>query len=569
MITATPQLVPLVPASDATIAAVDVASNAPDSATSLRTITLTAPRASWAVEGAGLSFAVAFATPTAATVVTLTSAVSTFTADMVGRSIVIAGASAGNNGSYPIASFISATQITYLNPNGLAEAVGFTWSVGLLKGKFLIDAANNTVSGVIFENTSSYVKITNNSGGMTAPFRIMEPSATLTGSALRKGVLSSINAGSIGLMGLRIESTTPGQQGLYIDTPGTAALTLCEITGMGAPPQYGALLPCRTDLNHACWIKGACNLSSYRGVFFRGAFFDRVQGVDQNRNLLTFVDTKSIFFTRCVFDACRTIAPVNGIFSFVRNVNAAAVEWYFISQTLVRNSPSTGAAVFFSGSVGYVTQFDAYSNTGSAILCSGGPGVLNLDGARTTGNVNAGLGVDVRHGMRVLLSTNGGVGAPGTELRGRDTTFPAASAFGDSFFPAGPGVMGLFAATASFPGRLASGDTDLSGRLLTIAGATSAGNDGTFVILFRVNANVIIYANPLGVPEGAVVGVTTWTLEGGDMQVGTLPIRTWVDWDAAVPPSGHPSRNEYDVTAAAATGASGTGSQVIAEPFVP
>lgn len=76
------------------------------------------------IGGTGDSFAFA------AGVVTLTDAAGLFTAGMVGMSIVIEGATtAGNNGTFTIASFIGATQITYNNTNGATEAFPGTWSV--------------------------------------------------------------------------------------------------------------------------------------------------------------------------------------------------------------------------------------------------------------------------------------------------------------------------------------------------------------------------------------------------------------------------------------------------------
>ena len=62
---------------------------------------------------------------------TLTDAAGIFTAAMVGRAITLfLGISNRNNGTFIIQSFISATQITYNNPNGLAESfAGGIWVV--------------------------------------------------------------------------------------------------------------------------------------------------------------------------------------------------------------------------------------------------------------------------------------------------------------------------------------------------------------------------------------------------------------------------------------------------------
>jgi hypothetical protein len=163
--------------------------------------------------------------------------------------------------------------------------------------------------------------------------------------------------------------------------------------------------------------------------------------------------------------------------------------------------------------------------------------------------------------MRVLADPSTYNAAPGTELRGVDFVFPVA-AVGDGFAFAA-GVVTLTDLSALFV-------SSMVGRQITILGATTPGNDGTFVIRsVSGGGTVITYTNAAGFTEPAVAGVTTWTLEGGDMQVGFLPIRAWTDFAAAIPPSGSPSRNSFDVTSVAATGATGSGSQLIAEPFTP
>jgi hypothetical protein len=68
----------------------------------------------------------------AAGTVTLTDNEALFTPEMVGREITVAGAtSAGNDGTFVVASYISATQITYANASGVSETlpVTCTWSV--------------------------------------------------------------------------------------------------------------------------------------------------------------------------------------------------------------------------------------------------------------------------------------------------------------------------------------------------------------------------------------------------------------------------------------------------------
>ncbi|MGE0548340.1 MAG: MopE-related protein [Kofleriaceae bacterium] len=81
-------------------------------------------QASDGVSGTGDSFA------KAGNVITLTDSAGLFQTAHIGRRVTIAGAtSAGNNGSFIIASRPSSTQITYTNAAGVAQAYTGTWTV--------------------------------------------------------------------------------------------------------------------------------------------------------------------------------------------------------------------------------------------------------------------------------------------------------------------------------------------------------------------------------------------------------------------------------------------------------
>jgi hypothetical protein len=68
----------------------------------------------------------------AGSVITLVSTGTKFTAGMVGSSIIIADATtAGNNGTFTIASFISETSVTYTNAGGVSETGAGTCLVPL------------------------------------------------------------------------------------------------------------------------------------------------------------------------------------------------------------------------------------------------------------------------------------------------------------------------------------------------------------------------------------------------------------------------------------------------------
>lgn len=73
----------------------------------------------------------------AAPTMTLTDAAAAFTADMVGRTITIAGStSPANDGAFPIIGYTSPTVISYTNAVGVAEAFAGTWVVS--DGDFVV-----------------------------------------------------------------------------------------------------------------------------------------------------------------------------------------------------------------------------------------------------------------------------------------------------------------------------------------------------------------------------------------------------------------------------------------------
>lgn len=84
---------------------------------------------------------------------TLTDAAGLFSAEMVGNTITITGAGFGvNNGTFPIASFISPTQITITNPAGVAESSSFSWTAGVTR---IINMVGLTTSSANISNAQS------------------------------------------------------------------------------------------------------------------------------------------------------------------------------------------------------------------------------------------------------------------------------------------------------------------------------------------------------------------------------------------------------------------------------
>ncbi len=85
----------------------------------------------------------------------------------------------------------------------------------------------------------------------------------------------------------------------------------------------------------------------------------------------------------------------------------------------------------------------------------------------------------------------------------------------------------------------------------TAGGAANTGNGITITdgLMCQVDA----------VTSGAGAG-TQLRGTGGEMKVGTGAVRTWANFVSGA--DGRPALNEYDITAAAATGATGTGTRL-------
>jgi hypothetical protein len=97
------------------------------------------------VSGTGDSFALQL-TPNG--VITLNDAAAAFTPQMVGKYMVITGATTpANNGSFPIVEYVSPTSIKFVNKNGVAEAFTGSWlATQLILGEVAGGSTSTTIS---------------------------------------------------------------------------------------------------------------------------------------------------------------------------------------------------------------------------------------------------------------------------------------------------------------------------------------------------------------------------------------------------------------------------------------
>lgn len=253
--------------------------------------------------------------------------------------------------------------------------------------------------------------------------------------------------------------------------------------------------------------------------------------------------------SRTVFDGCDAVGFISLFLpdgSGDQHIpERASVSTLRMNSTLIRNGLEEGFV--FSGGQATIMDTNIVNCKGHGILANEGAGKLRLINVRSNGlpnGVTSGGGVRLDDGTFVVVDAA--------------TSCPLISGTGDSFTFAAD-IVTLADAAADFTPAMV-------GAKIVIDGATSPDNNGTFTVL-TVNGpgTEITYSNPDGVTEAfAGTWSTTQPLIGGlgEISVGDLPDRTWLDFTDAIPASGHPQHNEYDITLAAATGAIGTGSRL-------
>jgi hypothetical protein len=410
-IQATPQLVAVIPPPDATVAPVEVLSQTaqPGSGFLLLEIART---------GTGDSFTAA------AGIVTLTDAAGLFTASMVGRPITISGASTlSNNGTFVVASFISASQLTYANAGGVAEVFPGTWLVGTprvswggnaLKGKFLVGASALENCTIVASTTATLLLA--QTLAVTGTLRIMEPSATITASSTLtttvSGGFAGRNCDSLAINGLRVLNLTAGSYGLETGGGGISIVQLCEL---------------QDPLLHSL----AINSNRFNRLWIRGAQA-RVVGSWSLQTVLF-----DALATRLQFSA---LGPVNGNWrrvAFIGGPSPEICNTQFPGQTVIAPAPAvtfvgenvliadipgtTGDGLRFHGVRGLLRNADIRNCGRDGVRCEAGSGYLELFGVLSTSpNGTAdptAVGVRVTDGMIVRVNASTSAAAAGTQLR--------------------------------------------------------------------------------------------------------------------------------------------------------
>jgi len=186
-------------------------------------------------------------------------------------------------------------------------------------------------------------------------------------------------------------------------------------------------------------------------------------------------------------------------------MNGRSSAHSIIKGSLFPTSPAIGVT---NGSSLELTESDIGLSQGAGVDVSAGGQALLRNNLSL--GACAGYGVDL-HDTGLATLVQDGAGNSSCEITG------SVNGVGDTIGGAAP-AMTLTDAAALFT-------ADMVGRFITIAGATSLANNGTFLITAFTNPSLITYTNNFGVAEAFAVG--TWLVQA-DVKVGDLPAAGYV-----------------------------------------
>lgn len=409
---------PLLSAADSTMTCDDIASFVADPVDQLFTLTLKIARPSWAtiITGTGDSFAVA------ASIATLTNTAAAFTAAMVGQQIVIEGATtAANDGTFTVLSFISATQIRYVNTAAVAEAFPGAWTVtiGLLKGAifripgYVNDAGfGGAGDAIVAQNTQTTLVLTVSSASTrpviraaNAPFELREQSATFQGTSGPVGgsaAFTVLNLDSFAIGGIRFVSLdladapriTFGTRG----SPSHYALMYCDF-GRFAHQSAAPINP----IMEVCYFHGGTSMEVHGlSSSFRRTLFD---GVTQWSGI---PDVGYFYIASGIWQNGAPIGdsqPFGGFQPTPANQNGGGLS-IWLSNCRVQNGLSVGIR---SNGGGTIARTKVQNCGGDAIQVDRSRGPLRL--TQVAGSNNGGIGCNVTNNSVVNIDGGGGAGA--------------------------------------------------------------------------------------------------------------------------------------------------------------
>lgn len=438
-------------------------------------------------------------------------------------------------------SFTSATDPTtglrtYTDPTA-------TWTPNQWKGKYLLGGANGQFAAIA-SNSDTTLEVCATTA-FTGTLTINDYSASLTNPLGNTRFTLSILASGVQIQfsGMKFLHATSTFQAVFTADALATRFTCCELQGLQAGRSRFV------DMN-ACYIRSTTAISAGTGgVGFNFAGNGNANGINRcffenvrhqiNSNINTFS------FGQNIYDGCVSVGHGGGTGTGLGGILQACLGLYKRSNEYIRNSPAAtqgGVAIgghgltYFGGGKCQVDTTRIQSCAGSALYAEN-PGRIDL-----------------------------------TSVVG-----PAASGAAASIVSGAPtGMVRVTGLTGMFANAV--------GSKLTISGAASAGNNGSFQIIKFISATEVYIINASAVTGDANNGSISWTHRNavygidcqdgahvkitsdttlvtgalGDLHSGAMAARTYVDFRANAP-----LRNQFDVPGfTGATADTTTGSRI-------
>jgi hypothetical protein len=385
---------------------------------------------------------------------TLTDAGATFSAGQVGQSITIAGATtSANNGTFVITGYTSATQITYQNLVGVAEAYTGTWNV--------LGVPDTNVGAAVPDKTRTRTGTAGDVTTTSATNQVNSASGAFTAADIGRVIQL---AGGTNNNGVYKIATVPSGTQVTVTTLADAAVSF-SAGGSGGTFQIGDRL--YMFYNNASNGVGKIN---YMETLAPGTFLTRT--VSMTNGATVIIQYGPGENQKAVVD------PANG------NV-------YWLSsdtqQQLNKYDPLTNTHSFLAP----VTNTTMLSPLGG-VVSSGATPATNPG----TPTILLGLHVNSKFNEIWLGTDQGHFKLP------KDQPFAGFSGSGTTIGGTAP-LMTLTSSGGGFT-------PEMVGRRITLSGATTGANNGTYLVAAYVSGTQIKYKNTAGVAE-AFSG--TWAME--------------------------------------------------------
>jgi hypothetical protein len=425
----------------------------------------------------------------------LTDASGPFTDAMLGQSILIALAtSSANNGTYLITEVISATQVRYSNAAGVTESANVgvtTWSLGTvcmippgvwnmlqteLTSYFTGAAANSTIAVTVMDG-ASFTGLRKIGGELT----ITNLNSTVSPVVLPALSIFEFGSGSTGDYPTLVNTGAAPFFDVSACIP-AGFLRMCGAIG-GANPSIGF------GAAAANFVLTMFPLSQIATGAISGSHASAVIAPLIAGSSAQFNRQTETLFAGTVNHGLAGNAPIGAGMPWLRT--------WMVPRSLNQLTLVPSTAALAVPNLGLNTTM--LLNTTSADIDQVLPLIrVSAPAANLVANTAGALNST---GMLVMVKNL--KGANDVNLFGNTALATQTAAASDAF--------SLASTTVTLTDDSGPFTSAMDKRAITVVGATSAANDGTFILTY-ISATQVSYINAAGVAEAASIGVTTWTI---------------------------------------------------------